>query len=129
MAPGNDKVIVFAVVSPGTGRHIAHFDKLPIRYVGRREAEIIADGWRNIQPSSMVEVRFRPFILKNVLEMIGAKWTAIFPLRVASAVAFANCDPMIFTHRLAGPCVDLLEPRDDERSFWFELTAGDVVVR
>src|SRR5207244_8026030 len=77
----------------------------------------------------MVEVGLRPFILKNVLVMIGAKWAAIFPLRVASPVAFSDRDPAIFTHRLARPRVDLFKPRDDQRSFWFELTVGDVVVR
>src|SRR5947207_15644479 len=77
----------------------------------------------------MVEVRLRPFILKNVLVMIGAKWAAIFPLRVASRVAFSDRDPASFTHRLARPRVDLFKPRDDQRSFCFELTEGDVLVR
>src|SRR5438067_13771472 len=76
----------------------------------------------------MVEVRLRPFILKNVLVMIGAKRAAIFPLRVASPVALSHRDPAIFTHRLARPRVDLFKPRDDQRRFRFELTVGHVVV-
>src|SRR6266436_1856309 len=76
----------------------------------------------------MVKIRLRPFILKNVLEVISAKWAAIFPLRVASVVAFSDGDPAIFAHRLTWPRICLLEPRDDERRFWFELPVGDVVV-
>ena len=98
MAACNDEVIVFAVASPRTRRHVAYFDKLPIRYVGRREPEIITDGRRNVQACPMVEIRLRPLILENILKMIGAKRATIFPLRVAGAVAFSNCDPAIFAH-------------------------------
>ena len=98
MAARNDEVIVFAVASPRTRRHVAHFDKLPIGYVGRRKPEIITDGRRNIQACSMVGIRLRPLILENVLKMIGAKRATIFPLGVAGAVAFSNGDPAIFAH-------------------------------
>src|SRR5207237_8523583 len=94
----DDEVLVCAVSSPRTRRDVAHFDKVPSLYVGPREPEIITDGRRNIQACPMVEVRLRPLILENILKMIGAKRATIFPLRVAGAVAFSNCDPAIFAH-------------------------------
>src|SRR6266487_2110471 len=90
LASSNDEVIVFAVASPRARRHIAHFDKLPIGHVGWRQLEIIAHGRRNIQTSSTIQIWFWPFILEHVLEVIGAKWTAILPLRIARAISFSN---------------------------------------
>ena len=61
--------------------------------------------------------------------MISAKWTAIFPLRVANAIALANRNPAMLANRLPRPRVGLLKPRDDERRLWLELAVRDVVVR
>src|SRR5437773_11618129 len=129
LASRNDEVIVFTVAPPRARRHIAHFDKLPIGYVGWRECEIIAHGRRNIQTSSMVQIWFWPFILEHVLEMIGAEWAAIFPLRIASTIPFSDGDPVIFAHGLTRSGVKLFEPRNHERSFRFKLTMCDIVVR
>src|SRR5438128_12653115 len=98
LAPSNNEVIVFAVAPPRARRHIAHFDKLPIGQIGWSESEVIAHRRGNIQTSSLVQIWFWPFILEHILEMIGAKRTAIFPLRVAGTVVFVNGDPAILAH-------------------------------
>ena len=38
-----DEMVVVAVASPGTRRHIEHFHKLPVGHISRCEAKIIAD--------------------------------------------------------------------------------------
>ena len=91
-------MIVVAIVTPWTGRHLAHFHKLPIRHIGWCQTEIITDRRRNVQARPMVEIWLRPLILENVLKMISAKRTTIFPLRVASAIAFSDGDPAILAH-------------------------------
>src|SRR4029077_3194258 len=98
LPPRDDEMVVFAVAPPGTRRHIPRLDKLPIGRVRRLESEVIADCGRNIQPSPIVQIWLWPFILEHVLEIIRAKWAAIFPLRVASAVVFSNGDPTILAH-------------------------------
>src|SRR5437660_689059 len=44
----DNEVVVFSVAPPGARGHIAHLDKLPVRYVRRRKPKVIANGWRNI---------------------------------------------------------------------------------
>src|SRR5712692_11782908 len=77
----------------------------------------------------MIEVRFRFFVSKHVLEMIGTKWAAILPLRITGAIAFANCDPVMPANRLSLSHVGLFEPRNHQRRFRFKLAVGHVVVR
>jgi hypothetical protein len=98
LPPRDDEMVVFAVAPPGTRRHIPRLDKLPIGRVRRLESEVIADCGRNIQPSPIVQIWLWPFILEHVLEMIRAKWAAIFPLRVASAIFLSNSNPAILAH-------------------------------
>ena len=98
LPPRDDEMVVFAVAPPGTRRHIPRLDKLPVGRVRRLESEVIADCGRNIQPSSIVQIWLWPFILEHVLEMIRAKWAAIFPLRVASAIFLSNSNPAILAH-------------------------------
>src|SRR5207244_6093246 len=121
LASRNDEMVVFAVASPRARRHIAHFDKLPVRPVDLREFEIIADGGRNTQTSAVISIWLGALVLENVLKMIGEKRAAILPLRVAGAIALANGDPSVLAHRLSWSRVCLLEPRNDRRRFWFEL--------
>jgi hypothetical protein len=89
---------------------------------------MIADGWRNTQTCTMTCVRRRPLILKNVLEMIGAKRATIFPLCVADAIPLLNGDPAILANGLTRLRMDLLEPRDDNRRLRFELPLLNIVV-
>ena len=98
LPPRDDEMVVFVVAPPGTRRHIPRLDKLPIGRVRRLESEVIADCGRNIQPSPIVQIWLWPFILEHVLEIIRAKWAAIFPLRVASAIFLSNSNPAILAH-------------------------------
>ena len=98
LPPRDVQMVVFAVTPPGTQRHIPRLDKLPIGRVRRLESEVIADCRRNIQPSPIVQIWLWPFILEHVLEMIRAKWAAIFPLRVASVIFLSNSNPAILAH-------------------------------
>src|SRR4029077_12735889 len=98
LAARDDEVIIFAVAPPRARRHVAHFDKLPIGRVRRLESEVITDCGRNIHPSRIVQIWLWPFILEHVLEMIRAKWAAIFPLRVADAIFLSNSNPAILAH-------------------------------
>ena len=129
LAARDDEVIVVAVASPRAGRDITNFDKLPIGDVRRRQAQVIANGRRNIQTRPMIQIRFWPFILKYILKMIGTKRATIFPLRITRAIAFPNRNPATFAHRLTRPRVSMLKPRDHQRGFWFELPMGDIVIR
>ena len=98
LATCDDEVIVIPVASPRTRRHITHFDKLPIRDIRGSQAEVIANGRRNVQTSSTIQIGFWPFILEYILEVIGAKRAAIFPLRITGAIAFPYGDPVAFAH-------------------------------
>src|SRR5205823_2460493 len=82
---------------------------------------MIAHGWRNTQTCIMTCIRPRPLILKNVLEMIGAKRPTIFPLRVADAISLSNGDPAILAHGVPRLRMDLLEPWADIRLLRLEL--------
>src|SRR6266567_1413261 len=122
-------MIVIAVVSPRTRRHIAHFHELPVSDVSRRQSQIIANCRGHIQTGSMVKIRLRPLIPEDVLKMIGPERPAIFPLRIANAIALTNGDPAITAYRLALARVGLFEPWDHQRRFRLELTMRNVVVR
>src|SRR5438132_1655282 len=52
--------------------------------------------------------------------MVRAKRPAIFPLRIANAIPFANGYPTMTADRLPGPGVGLLKPWDHERRFRLE---------
>src|SRR6266702_6178696 len=122
-------MIVIAVVSPRTRRHIADFHELPVSDVGRRQPQIIANRRGDIQTSYMIKIGLRPLVPEDVLKMIGAEWPAIFPLRIADAIALANGDPAMTAHRLPLAGVGLLKPRNHQRRFRLELAMRNVVVR
>src|SRR5207302_6907996 len=90
LAAGENEIVIVAITPPRARRNISDVDKLPIGHIGRRQPEIIADSRRHVQSGTVVQVRFWPLVSKNVLEMIRAERPAIFPLCVASAIAFAN---------------------------------------
>src|SRR5436305_3604813 len=77
----------------------------------------------------MVQVRLRPLVTENVLEMIGPKRSTILPLRVAGAISFANRNPAMPADGLALPRVVALEPGNDQRRLRLELAMSHVVVR
>src|SRR6187399_2578920 len=100
-------MIVIAVASPGTRRHIPNFNKLPVGHISRRQSQIIADRGGNIQSGPMVQIRLRALIAEDVLKMVCAKRAAILPLRVAEAIPFANGNPTMAADRLPRPGVGL----------------------
>src|SRR6516164_3847795 len=67
-------------------------------------------------------------ILKNVLEMIRAKWATIFPLGITDTISLSNGYPAILADGLTRLRMDLFEPRDDNRRLWLELPLLNVVV-
>ena len=54
LSPGDDEVVVFTVAAPGPRRHIAHFDKLPVRYIRWCKPKVIANRRRNVESRAMV---------------------------------------------------------------------------
>src|SRR5689334_5291537 len=110
LALGDHEMIVVAIGAPWTGRYIPNFDELPVRHIGRTEAEIIAHGRRDIEAGSVIQIGLRPFILENVLEMVSPERSAVFPLRITDAVALADCEPAILAHGMAGLGISGFEP-------------------
>src|SRR5438034_9517746 len=121
-------MVVVAITAPRSGRDIAHFHKLPVGYIGWAEPEVIAHCWRDIETGAVIQVRFRSFILKNVLEMVGAERSAIFPLGVANATAFADCQPAVCANGAARFRLRSPEPGTHKGRFRLELPVCDVVV-
>src|SRR5438874_2021647 len=76
----------------------------------------------------MVQVRFWPFVAENILEVIGAKRTAIFPLRVADAISFTNGNPTMPANGLPLSVIGLFKPRNDQWRFRLELPVSHIVV-
>src|SRR5438445_3705794 len=77
----------------------------------------------------MIKIRLGTLISKYILKMVSAEWAAIFPLRIASVIPFANRQPVISAHGLSRPAVILFEPWNHERRFRLELAVRDIVVR
>src|SRR5262245_49195280 len=124
-----DEVIILAVASPRTGRHVPHFHKLPIGHIGGRQSQVIPYRWRNIQPGAVIKIWFGTLVSEDVLKVVRAKWTAILPLRIARAISLTNGDPAMSAYRLARPRVGLFKPWNYQRGFRFELTMRYIVVR
>jgi hypothetical protein len=68
---------------------------------GWAEPEVIAHSWGDIETCSVIQVRFRSLVLENILEMVSAEGSAIFPLGVANTIAFADRQPVVFANRAA----------------------------
>src|SRR5205823_7682873 len=64
-----------------------------------------------------VQIGFRTFVAKDILPIIGAERSCVFPLRIDRSIPFANRDPSILAGRNAGALVRFLEPRNDAGSF------------
>src|SRR5262249_16325378 len=124
-----DEMIIVAVTSPGTRWHIPHFYELPVGHIRRRQAQIISYRRGHIQSRSVVKVRFGTLIAENVLKMVRPKRTAILPLRVTHAIAFANGYPAMTADRLARPGIGLLKPRDHYGGLRLEWAVRDIVIR
>ena len=75
-------------------RDFLEVHEMPIGYVGITKPEKIADRWGNVEACAFVQIWFGPLVPKNVLPMIGAKRTRVFPLCVRNAIAFADRHPV-----------------------------------
>src|SRR5207237_4792577 len=128
-ARGDHEVVVLAITAPWSGRDIAHFHKLPVGHISRAEPKIISHCRRDIETGTVIQVRLRSLILKNVLEMVGAKRSAIFPLGIANATAFADSQPAVFANRTARFGVSSPKPWNHQRRFRLKLSVRDVVIR
>src|SRR5207245_9430490 len=111
-----------------TARQTTPCDKLPVGHVPRRPAQIIKHSRRTIQPRAPVKGGLGPLVSEDVLKMVCAKWAAILPLRITSAIAFANGDPAVPAHRLSLARISLFEPGDNQRRFRLELAMRHIVV-
>src|SRR4029453_9974640 len=74
--------VVFAMRRPRTTRHFLEIHEPPICDVSWFQSEVIAHSRRNIEAGAFVEIRLRPFVPENVLPMISAEWSGVFPLRI-----------------------------------------------
>src|SRR5205085_6740876 len=74
---GDHEMIVIAIGAPWTGRNISNFDKLPVSDIGWAETEIIAHGGRDIEAGAVIQIRLRPFVLENILEMVSPERSAV----------------------------------------------------
>src|SRR5438552_8887142 len=70
---------------------------------------------------------FRTFVAKDILPIIGAERSCVFPLRINRSNPFANRDPSILAGGNAGASVRFLEPRNDARRFR-PVTGGCLVI-
>ena len=94
--PIDHEGIVIAVLCPGAGGHIFELDEFPIRHIRVLQAEIVANRRRNIQSRALVQIRFRTFVTKHILPMIGAKRARVLPLGVGGSCSLSNRDPAAF---------------------------------
>src|SRR5436189_6140970 len=74
-------------------------------------------GGRDIETRSFVQIGFRAFVAKDILTIIGAERSCVFPLRINRSIPFANRDPSILAGGNAGTLVRFLEARHDDGRF------------
>src|SRR5206468_5788806 len=79
--------------------------------------EKIPNSGRYIETGAFVQVGFWPFVTENVLPMVSAEWTSVFPLCIRDAITFANRDPPVFARRNSGTLIDFIEPGNNSRRF------------
>src|SRR5439155_8932892 len=86
-------------------------------------------GRRDIEAGALVQIRFWPFAAKNVLPVIGAERTSIFPLRINCAIAFTDGNPATFASRDSRALISFVEPGNNARRFWPMALPRFVVIR
>src|SRR5437764_14276621 len=107
-------MIIVAVASPGARWYVADLHKLPVGYIGWRQTQIIAHCRRDIQAGTVIKVRLWSLIPENVLKMVGPERPAIFPLRIADAIAHANRNPPMTKGVLSQAGITLIKQREYE---------------
>src|SRR5438477_3799292 len=78
---------------------------------------MVTNNGRDIETRASVQIGFRTFVAKDILPIIGAKRSCVFPLRISRSIPFANRDPSILAGGNAGALVRFLEPRKDAGRF------------
>src|SRR5207249_10400935 len=91
--------------------------------------QIVTHSRGNIGHGAMIKIGPGTLISKNVLQMVRTKRAAVLPLRVTSAIAFANSQPAMPADGLPRSHISLFEPRNHQRRFRLELAMRDIVVR
>src|SRR5581483_3204943 len=129
LARVDDEIVVVTPARPRAGGDFAEVDEFPVRHVDRLQAEVIADGGRNVEAGAAVEVRLRAVIAKDVFPMVRAEWPAVRPLRVNDPVSLSDSDPAIAADGLAVFDVGFLEPRDYARRFGLGRAVRNVIIR
>ena len=94
----DDKRVVVTKPRPGTRRNILELGKLPVGHICFLEAKKITHGRRDIEPSTLIQIRLRALVSENILPVIGPEWSGIFPLCVDRTSAFSNRDPAVLAH-------------------------------
>src|SRR6266581_4865 len=84
-------------------------------------------GGRDIETRTFVQIEFRTFVAKDILPIIGAERSCVFPLRINRSIPFANRDPSILAGGNAGALVRFLEPWNDTGRLR-PVTSGCLVV-
>jgi len=121
---------VLAVFFPRSVGHLACFDKAPMNAFSRAQAEVIADGGRDIDSGRAVLGIFGGLVAEHEFPVIGHPRATIFPLREATATTIIDLDPATFADRFSGFWLRPCKPRDDFGSFWLVgVGTRNVVVR
>ena len=98
-------------------RDLPKINETPVGQIGVAEPQKIANCGRDVEAGAFVQIRLWPLVAKNILPVISAKWSRVFPLRVCDAIALADRNPASFarTHRRALIC--FFEPGNNARRF------------
>src|SRR5206468_10288179 len=81
-----------------------------------------------METRASVQIGFRAFVAKDILPIIGAERSCVFPLRINRSIPFANRDPSMLAGGNAGALVRFLEPRNNAGRFRTVTMACLVVV-
>jgi len=93
---GVDEWVIAAILRPRTARDVSKINESPMHFAGGFHAEVVADGWGDIDAGTAVLRIFWAFAAEDVLPVIGGEWAAVFPLGVADASAVDDLDPAAF---------------------------------
>src|SRR5712692_3254294 len=72
---------------------------------------------RDIETCAFVQSGFRTLVAKDILPVVGAKGSCVFPLRINRSIPLANRDPSTLAGGNAGALVRFLEPRNNAGRF------------
>ena len=91
-----DEVVVGAVFAPRAGRDFIDVDEFPIAALVGFQAQIIADGGRDVEAGAAVALGFGLGVAEDVLPVVRIERAAVFPLAVADFPLVVDGDPAAF---------------------------------